>query len=109
MFSTSCSLNRLLRHPWVGVVSLDIVSPSPIGHSNNIYETHPLINPRQHHAHAEPHALIVVHHVSHELAGSGHRDALSVAQLVQPTLLGEDAVPVHAVSCTARQCTWVKR
>lgn len=68
---------------------------------------YPLVDAGEHHAHAEPHALVVVHHVGHELAGGGHGDALAVAQLVQAALLGEHAVPVHAVRCAARQraCT----
>lgn len=65
--------------------------------------TYPLIVAGQHHAHAETHALVVVHNVGHDLAGGGHRNPLLVPQLVDATLLGQHPIPVDAIGSTSGQ------
>lgn len=54
--------------------------------------------PATHHgSHAQPHAFVLVHHVSQQLGGCCHRDALLVAQLVDAALAGQQALPEAAV------------
>lgn len=64
-------------------------------------EIYPFVVSCDHDAHGEPHALVVVGDVGQQLGGGGHGDPLPVPQLVQPALLGEDALPVGAVGGAA--------
>lgn len=50
-----------------------------------------------HGAHAEPHALVLIHHVGQQLGGSSHGDGLLVPQLVHPALPGQQPLPEAAV------------
>lgn len=59
-----------------------------------------LVVPGQHHSHADTHALVVVHNVGHDLAGSGHRNAFLVAQLLDSALLGQHPISVHTIGRT---------
>lgn len=55
--------------------------------------------PATHHgSHAEPHALVLVHHVSEQLGRRCHRDALLVSELIDSALAGQQALPEAAVS-----------
>lgn len=57
--------------------------------------------PSAHHgSHAEPHALVLVHHVSEQFGGRCHRDALLVAKLVDAALAGQQALP-EATVCSS--------
>lgn len=47
--------------------------------------------------HGKTHSFVVVNHVGHELASGCDGDPLSVAELVHAALLGQHAIPVHAV------------
>lgn len=58
--------------------------------------------PATHHgSHAESHALVLVHHVGQELGGGRHRDALLVAELIDATLSGQQALPEAAVGSSS--------
>lgn len=62
--------------------------------------------PATHHgSHAEAHALVLVHHVSKQLGGCCHRDALFVAELVNATLAGQQALPEAAVGSSSSHGT----
>lgn len=57
--------------------------------------------PATHHgSHAESHALVLVHHVSKQLGGCRHRDALLVAKLVDAALAGQQTLP-EATVCSS--------
>lgn len=61
--------------------------------------------PATHHgSHAEPHALVLVHHVSEQLGGCRHRDALLVSQLIDAALTGQQALPEAAVGSPSCHC-----
>lgn len=58
--------------------------------------------PATHHgSHAETHALVLVHHVSKQLGGCCHRDALLVAKLIDAALAGQQALPEAAVGSSS--------
>lgn len=62
--------------------------------------------PATHHgSHAESHALVLVHHVSKQLRGCCHRDALLVAKLVDAALAGQQPLPETAVCSTSSHGT----
>lgn len=54
--------------------------------------------PATHHgSHAESHAFVLVHHVSEQLGGCCHRDALLVAKLIDAALAGQQTFPEATV------------
>lgn len=62
--------------------------------------------PTTHHgSHAEPHALVLVHHVSEQLGGCCHGDALLVAKLIDAALAGQQALPEATVSSSSSHGT----
>lgn len=70
----------------------------------------PLVPATDHGAHAQAHALVLIHHVSQEFGGGCNRNALLVAQLVDATLPGQQPLPETAVGGAARhgaQQIWV--
>lgn len=64
----------------------------------------PLVPATHHSSHAEPHALVLVHHVSKQLGRRCHRDALLVAQLVDAALAGQQTFPEAAVGGPSSHC-----
>lgn len=59
-----------------------------------------LVPATDHGPHAKSHAFVLVHHVSKQLGGGCHWDALLVAQLVDATLAGQQALP-EATVCSS--------
>ena len=67
-------------------------------HTHTVTFTWSSLVPATHHgAHAEPHALVLVHHVGQQLGRGRHGDALLVAELIDATLAGQQALPEAAV------------
>jgi hypothetical protein len=60
-----------------------------------------LRNASTHGAHAQPHALVLVHQVRQDLGGGRDADAALVPQLVEPTLHAQPGEPVLAVGGAA--------
>lgn len=68
-----------------------------VSYTSVVFTWASLVPATHHGSHAESHAFVLVHHVSEQLGGRCHWDALLVAELIDAALTSQQAFPEAAV------------